>query len=326
MSPIRLRAMVAVVTSTLISAIDPARAQQLEPLAMSYIQANSAYWDIAVAWDKGLFAKEGFAPSYATNTGSVQSTQLLITQSVQMAISQPEVLIAAASRGTRDIGAFAAPMDRPDWLLVAQSAIKTIPELKGKVLGFSGLRVGEYWLTREVLKVKGLGPKDVDAIQVGTSPAKFAALEKGSIAATLLFQPTAAQAVASGFTSLYDFSETSGFIPLLYMVNRKWAADKDYGKRLSRAIRTAHEWLNDPANRAEAISILAKATKREPKLLEQIYEQYFTHKAYSADGAVDEKSIENWEKLMSENGELSAGSAPSVDDLLLPAQLGGLRK
>ena len=122
-------------------------------------------------------------------------------------------------------------------------------ELKGKVLGFSGLRVGEYWLTREVLKVKGLGPKDVDAIQVGTSPAKFAALEKGSIAATLLFQPTAAQAVASGFTSLYDFSETSGFIPLLYMVNRKWAADKDYGKRLSRAIRTAHESIRQTGPR-----------------------------------------------------------------------------
>jgi ABC-type nitrate/sulfonate/bicarbonate transport system substrate-binding protein len=326
MSCIPRRAIVPTLAGALLCSINSALAQQLEPLAMSYIQANSAYWDIAVAWEKALFAKEGFAPSYATNTGSVQSTQLLITQSVQMAISQPEVLIAAASRGTRDIGAFAAPMDRPDWLLVAQSAIKTIPELKGKVIGYSGLRVGEFWLTREVLKEKGLGPKDVDAIQVGTSPAKFAALQKGSIAGALLFQPTAAQAVASGFTSLYDFSEKSGFIPLLYMVNRKWAAEKDHGKRLSRAIQAAHDWLDDSANRAEAIAILAKATKREPKLLEGIYEQYFTHKAYSRDGTVDGKSIENWEKLMSENGELTAASAPRVDDLLLLAELGGLRK
>jgi ABC-type nitrate/sulfonate/bicarbonate transport system substrate-binding protein len=322
----RARAITFALAGILLSSTLSAPAQQLEPLAMSYVQANSAYWDIAVAWDRGLFAREGFSPSYATNTGSVQSTQLLITQSVQMAIAQPEVLIAAMSRGTRDIGAFAAPMDRPDWLLVAQRAITTVPELKGKVIGFSGLRVGEFWLTREVLKQNGLGPKDVDAIQVGTSPAKFAALEKGSIAATLLFQPTAAQAVAAGFNSLYDFSEKTGFTPLLYMVNRKWAADKQHGQRISRAIRSAHDWLNDPANRAEAISILAKTTKREPKLLDGIYEQYFAHKAYAADAAIDAKSLESWIKLMVDNGELNAASAPGINDILLPPELGGLRK
>ncbi len=326
MRTILFGSMIAAALSVTVASAPRAQTAPAEPLAMSYVQSNSAYWDIAVAWEKGFFAKEGFAPSYATNTGSVQSTQLLITQSVQMAISQPEVLIAAASRGKLDIAAFAAPMNTPDWVLVGQSSVKTIQELKGKVIGFSGLRVGEYWLTRDVLKQHGLKENEVDGIQIGTTPAKYAALQKGSVAAALLFQPTAAQALASGFTNLYDFSHTTGFAPLLYMVNKAWAADKQHGVRISRAIKAAHDWLNDSANRSEAISILAKVTKRDEKLLEQVYDQYFRQGAYSRDAAVDPQSLSNWIKLMSDRGDIKAETAPNVDDLILPADLGGIRK
>ena len=311
----------------LIFAIGAAHAASpADPLVMTYVQSNADYWDMAVATQKGFFVDEGFAPEFVTNSGSVQSTQLLITRAVQIATTQPEALIGAITHGTKEIAAIAAPMKRVDWVLVGQPGMKSLADLKGKTLGFSGLRISEFWLTEQILRDNGLPPGSYDSIQVGTTAAKFAALTNGAVGAAILFQPTASQAVGAGFSRLYNLGQHSGYIPGLYIVSRAWAAENQHGVRLTRALQRAHDWLYDPAHRTEAVGIMTKLSKASDAAVNDVYDTFFVkEKWYTPDAAVDTNAITTAIATLISHKELDAKQAPTLDDVLLPQNLGGRR-
>jgi ABC-type nitrate/sulfonate/bicarbonate transport system substrate-binding protein len=203
-------------------AIDHARAADLEKLDLTYIPSNSIYWDLDVGVDKGFFKAEGFNAQILSNQSSPQSMQMLISGQVEIAISQPDPLIAAIEKGAKTIGVIAAPATEADWFLVGKKGVKNIEDLKGQTLGFSSLRVGEFYLTRNILKEHGIDAKDFSAIQIGPTPAKYAALQKGSIAAGVLFQPTATLAQQNGFPVLVRFAQAiKGFPAIVYLSNRR---------------------------------------------------------------------------------------------------------
>jgi ABC-type nitrate/sulfonate/bicarbonate transport system substrate-binding protein len=298
-----------------------------DPLKISYVPGNAIYWDIDTAIDKGFFRDEGFAPEIIVFQSSAQSIQLLISNQVQLAGAQPEVLLLAIKNGSKGFRVMSAPAERADWLLLGRPDIKTLADVRGKFFGTGGLQVGENWWTWRLLAMNGMSPKDISMVQVGTSALKFAALQKGSIAFTVMFQPTAQQAVALGMTTLYRFADGEPFPPILYSVGEAWAKEAAHGERLSRALMRAHSWLHDPANRDEAIAILRKYTKREEAIAAAIYDLYFGPNAvYSRDGAVDAASMKSVIGLMFEYGALPADLTLGPDQYLLPKAYGGMAR
>jgi len=304
-----------------------ARAAELEKLVITFIPSNSIYWDIDTAIDQGFFKAEGFDAQVLANQSSPQSMQMLIAGDVQAAIAQPDPVMAAIEKGAKDIGIIAAPGKEPDWFLVGRKGVKGFADLKGQTLGFSALRVGEFYLTRNMLKAHGVGPNDFSAIQVGPTPAKYAALQKGSIAAGVLFQPIATLAAENGFPVLARFAQQrKGYPAIVYLVNRKWAATNDNGKRFTKALIRAHKWLYDPANKDEAIKILQKVTKRDPATIAKVYELYFvTDKLYSRTGALNVRDMEKTVRLIAENTGLPKDKIPRPAQYLIPKADGGLQ-
>ncbi|MGC1466410.1 MAG: ABC transporter substrate-binding protein [Pseudolabrys sp.] len=310
------------------SGIDGARAAELEKLDLTYIPSNSIYWDLDVGVDKGFFKEEGFNAQVLSNQSSPQSMQMLISGQVEIAIAQPDPLIAAIEKGAKDIGIIAAPATEADWFLVGKKGIKSIADLKDQTVGFSALRVGEFYLTRNMLKEHGIGAKDFAAIQIGPTPAKYAALQKGSIAAGVLFQPTATLAQENGFPVLARFAKTQkGFPAIVYLANRKWAAANNHGKRFTRALQKVHTWLYDPKNKDEAIAILQKYSKRNKETVAKVYELYFvTDKLYSKDGALNVADMKKTVQLIAENTGLAKDSIPKPEQYLIPKSDGALLK
>jgi ABC-type nitrate/sulfonate/bicarbonate transport system substrate-binding protein len=228
-------------------------------------------------------------------------------------------------RGAEQLRAMAAPMNRADWYLNVQKDIGKITDLKGKVIGISTLRSSEVWLTNQLLEKAGLKKGEVDFLVVGTSAQKLAAMQKGSIAASVLFQPTAELAVKTGFPAIARYGDLRLYPAILYVVDKGWAAKNDAGKRASGAIRKAHEWLWDPANRQEAIAILVKITKREQPVVETIYDQYFvSDKIYSPTGAVEVDGLAKALADMAEDGDIIKAPAPPAARFLLERELGGM--
>jgi len=329
MRTIHTMAAIAAITAA-VSGISPgndvARAAELQKLDLTYIPSNSIYWDLDVGVDKGFFKDEGFNAQILSNQSSPQSMQMLISGQVEVAISQPDPLIAAIEKGAKNIGVIAAPATEADWFLVGKKGIKSIADLKGQTVGFSSLRVGEFYLTRNMLKAHGIEEKDFSAIQIGPTPAKYAALQKGSIAAGVLFQPTATLAQENGFPMLANFAkQEKGFPSIVYLVNRNWAATNDNGKRFTRALKRVHTWLYDPKNKDEAIAILEKYSKRSKETIAKVYDLYFvTDRLYSKDGALNVADMEKTVRLVAENTGLAKNLIPKPEQYLIPASDGAL--
>jgi ABC-type nitrate/sulfonate/bicarbonate transport system substrate-binding protein len=300
---------------------------QPEPLGISYVPSNSIPWDINTAIEMGYFRDEGFEPKGLTFQNAIQSAQLLINGSVELSVGQIDPFLSAVLRGSREIGFIAAPLDRPDWFLSARPEIKSAADLKGKLIGVASLQVGEAWLTRSWLKQQGCNESECGLINVGTTPSKFAALQRGSIAAAVMFQPLGITVEQMGFPTLYRYADGPRFPPVIYAVSRKWAAVNDRGKRVARALVRAHKWLFDPANREAAIAILQKYSKRERPVMEANYDFFIGKtKLMNEDGAIELAGVENEIKVMAENGAVPKGATIAPDQYLLPKELGGLSR
>lgn len=309
-----------------VQSVSQARAQdsKLEALIISYPAANAVHVNLDVALDEGFFRAEGFAGEPITFQSAPQSIQLLISGAAHIATVQPEALIAASARGASDLGAIAQPMWRPEWQIVVRPEIKDWADLKGKTLGFSALRIAEFWLTQKLLAEHGVAKGEWDAIQVGPSPAKFAALQKGSIAGAVLFEPSAQEAVGLGLVSLSTFASLGNYTPTLLLGNRSWAAQNEHGLRFTRALTRAHQWLSDPANENQAIAILQKYTRASGDIAAHVYRSFFvTDKIYKPNPAIDLAGLRRVAALMAEVGELPEGKIPPPEQLVLSKESGG---
>jgi ABC-type nitrate/sulfonate/bicarbonate transport system substrate-binding protein len=296
-----------------------ANAEDMETLHFAYPEANAFYWDFDVAREKGFFKDEKFNLYHVTGTSTPQAIQMLISGDMQLVTPQPDALMIAITRGGKDLAVIAQPARVPDWILTGGKGIKSFAEVNGKALGVSARGGSEETLAKEVLSSHGV---DIDKLQVivaGLTPAKFAALETGSIAAAVLYQPTAQLAHEKGFTALFHFSDLKpAYPPSYYATNRKWAAQKDHGVRIRRILERAHKWLWDSKNRDEAIAILHKYTKRDPKLLAKIYDQYFVSaKIYTPDAKVPLEGTQTIIDAMVKRDQLKKG-ALTPEQVVLP--------
>jgi NitT/TauT family transport system substrate-binding protein len=295
-----------------------------EPLTVGYVPGNAIHWVQSVAIDKGFYRDVGFAAEAATIQSSAHAVQMAITGGFHVAGTQPEPFATAVQRGATMLGAISAPMNAADWGLVGASTVPTLVQLKGEVIGVSSPRAGDAWLTTRMLSTHGFRRGDVSFLQVGTSPAKIAALLKGAIGAAVLFEPWARIATQEGLPLLARYDHMPAYPPGLYVVNQGWASQGDAGPRVAHAIRRGHAWLWDPANRAEATKILAKYAKADASVLAEVYDDYFTgRRLYGRDGAITLAGLQRALDDMAEQGEVFK-VAPSARNLVLDPSLGAI--
>jgi ABC-type nitrate/sulfonate/bicarbonate transport system substrate-binding protein len=302
----------------------PAILAAAEPLIFGCVPANSVHWIACAAVERGFFKNVGFEAEIGVIQSSPQSMQMLITGAYQISSTQPEAAIAAIERGA-NLAAISAPMNRADWVLAGAAGIKSLSDLKGKIIGVSSLRISEVWLTAQLLEQAGLKKDDYSFIGVGTSPLKVTALQKGSIAAAVLFRPSADLALREGFADLARYSGMRDYPTVLYIASRDWAAKGDAGKRAAQAIQDGHRWLWDPQNRNAAIEILAKYTKRDQAICAAVYDDYFVkEKTYSKTGEISLAGLKNLLDDVAQDGDIFKPPAPPAGKYVLDKTLGGL--
>lgn len=302
----------------------PSIARANEPLVIGAVPANAVHWVQCVAHDKGFYREVGFASDLQQIQSSPQAMQMAITGGYQLATSQPDTFIAAFARGATQLAAIASPTNENDWVLVGSKDVQKMEDIKGKTIGLSSLRGSEAWATTRLLDASGVKRESYSYVVAGVSPAKVAALTRGAIGAAVLFQPSAEAAVRQGLPALATYASLRSYPTVLYVVNRDWARKDDAGKRVSAAVRKAHAWMWDPANRKECEAILSKYTKRDASICEKIYDDYFVRASfYSRTGALDVEGFQRVLDDMAEDGAVFT-KAPPARSLLLEPALGGM--
>jgi NitT/TauT family transport system substrate-binding protein len=293
-----------------------------EKLSISVAVGNAIYWDVYAAVERGFFKEEGFAPEYVSMQSSTNSTQNLIAGAVDLQGGSPEPVVDAVERGA-EIGILAAASRRSSGILNVRPDIRTVADLKGKTIGVSALRGGELWELRKLLAANGLGPKDYEVIQIGVSPAKYAALQRGSISAAILLQPSALLAESNGLPGLLSFWSIESYAYPVYAVGRAWAHADNHGARAARAIVKGQQWLNDPANRAAAVAILQKTTKRDQAIADATYQQMIAaDHFFVSDGKVELAGIGRLLAAMKEDGDVKG--SPDPRKFMIAPEDGGL--
>jgi len=172
----------------------------------------------------------------------------------------------------------ADPLRFPDLSLVVAPGIKAFADLKGRVIAVDGARTGYALLLRKLLAENGLGDGACEIREFGGSQERFDALESGSASASLLNPPFDRNLFAQGFGSLGAIND---FFPLypgpIAATRRSWARRNE--QQLIAFIRgfgAGYAWLQDPANKAEAIGLLPSRLNIGAEAAAKAYDRYAT--------------------------------------------------
>jgi ABC-type nitrate/sulfonate/bicarbonate transport system substrate-binding protein len=161
---------------------------------------------------------------------------------------------------------------------VTSPDVKTYASLKGKTVGVDAATTGFAFILYKLAAMNGLSLSDYKIEKLGGTPARVQALMEGRIAGTMISSPSEILPESKGFTRLGDTTATFGpYQASVGVARRTWAAQ--HGEQLVafiRAYAAAMDWLQDPANKEEAISIYVKHTPSAPRpAAQKAYETMF---------------------------------------------------
>jgi len=251
-------------------------AQAADTITFGIVSANPNYWAIFVARDKGFYDRHGIKLDLVFTGTSASATQALTGGSLQMTVSATDAAFIAQQK-VPDMRQIYSLVGRLPYSLMVTPDIKRVEDLKGKVAGGTTPKTGDTYILRSILDAHGLKDgRDYTVIVAGTPPARAEAMQRGTVQATVLFEPQVSYLKEKGMVELLRADTVAPrlkdypFISVLAM--KPWiAAHEDVVLRFGRATIEASEWLYEPKNRTEAEQILARALKVEEKYAEATY-------------------------------------------------------
>jgi len=179
----------------------PAAARAETALNMAVVSRTVFYLPAWVAQKQGFFKAAGLDVTMKIYDGSDQIFQDLRANTQQIAVASTESVIADAYKG----GVFriiAGNSQRPPHFIIAQPEIKTLADLKGKLMGVVSMHEGTTFFVPDIAKKAGLNPGDIRVEAVGGSPTRMRLLKDRKIDAGMQPYPLSYEADAQGFSNL----------------------------------------------------------------------------------------------------------------------------
>jgi NitT/TauT family transport system substrate-binding protein len=253
--------------------IASAPAAQLTPVRAAYIPVVS--WLPAwVAKEKGFFEKNGLDVTLSV-TQNLSVLPGTLGRQFDFAPSTPPDLIKAVLAGI-DVVAVAGQgietKDNPSTHVIVgkDSAIRSMQDLKGKVIATPTLGAIIHVSVLHDLKKNGIDPNSIRAVEV-PFPNMPDQLKAGNVDAVEALEPFAGQLLAAGNRSLGDplHSVSDQVLYTFWISERKWAADNHAViDAWVASLNQAKEFMD--ANPQEARAILAKYTKLPEAVVQKI--------------------------------------------------------
>jgi ABC-type nitrate/sulfonate/bicarbonate transport system substrate-binding protein len=268
--------------AAVVSAILPGAANG-QDLPLRYAQAYSSLRSvfslpISVAERVGFFRREkvDFHLVVPIPGGSDKMIDALEDGTADVTHIATPFLIRRALAGS-DAVAVMAEFNNPIYSLIAKPEIKTISELKGKLIGLANETGTITIATRKLLTLRGLRPHDFRFKIIEGTPARYNCLKRGECDAVPLGQPHDLQALKEGYRLLGLSTEAvPEFVYTVTAVRRSWAAgNKESLVRYLRALGAAFKFIRDPANRTALVKIMVETTESNPDVAEQTLRLFF---------------------------------------------------
>jgi NitT/TauT family transport system substrate-binding protein len=270
--------------------------------------ASANIWPVFIGLNKGFFAAENLKLDIVYVQSSANLVQQLAAGSLDITMSTGLVDPIRAIAQKAPLAVVRLEVQAPPYALVAKSSIKDMKDLKGKVISLGGPKDITRIYVERMLAPSGVKPGEFDMVFAGATSARASALQAGAVDAAILLPPFNFHAVAAGFNELgltIDFAPELPFSGTT--VNRNWAdKNKDVLQRILAAHLKSVAWFYDPKNRAEAVAMMAEASKIKPEDVEKSYDFFIKGKYFEPTDVISRTKLNALVAAMQQLGDLPA--------------------
>ena len=272
---------------------------------------NIAFLPIYVTQEKGFFKDEGLEVLLVMFNAGATNLQALIGGDVQIMGSAFVETIGGRAAGV-DIKNFWGICNLMPFELYSSPNFNSLKEAKGKRFAISRFGSLTDFLTRATLQHFRVNPKDVTILQIGSTPARFAALSAGGVDASIVWFPVTEIAKSQGFRKLFDLKEIFPEWPYeTFAARESWLAkEKDQVVRFLRAYQRGVKHTLE--NKDDAVRAIRKYVRMDPAYAPVGYDQY--RSSFPPNGVIAEKPIPVVIEQEFENGRIK--KKITVDELL----------
>jgi ABC-type nitrate/sulfonate/bicarbonate transport system substrate-binding protein len=230
----------------------------------------------AVAARQGFFAREGLAVTMVPLAGTTRMVAALDKGEVDATGTATPYMIEAALKGS-DAVAVIGGVANPMYSLIAKPGIKSVADLKGKLVALSAPPDTITLSTKMLLAKGGLHDGDYRFKEIIGSSQRAACLASGECDAVPLSQPEDVVLGRKGFEKLGESLEV---VPNLQFnviaARRSWAAAHEEAMvALARAFGATFRLLRDPAHRDEVVQAIVETTGADAAAARAILALYY---------------------------------------------------
>lgn len=287
-------------------------AGQTSRIVVGLSSVNIAFLPVYVTQEKGFFKDEGLDVLLVMFNAGATNLQALIGGDVNIMGSAFVETVGGRAAAGVDIKNFWGICNLMPFELYSLSNFKSMKEAKGKRFAISRFGSLTDYLTRATLHHFGIDHREVTILQIGSTPARFAALKAGGVDASIVWFPVTEIAKAQGFNKLFDLKEIFPEWPYeTFAARESWLArEKGQVMKFLRAYQRGVKHTLE--NREDALKAIRKYVKMDPAYAPAGYDQY--RESFPVNGKIAEKPISLVVEQEFEAGRIK--KKVSVDDLI----------
>lgn len=270
----------------LVTVVGSVEGQQTQKVIVTTPSASFNQFPVYVALEKGFYRQENLDVLIVVMEGTIAPRALIagdVDYLLAFAAGASAILNGAPLKGIMGITKKATAS------FVTRPSITSGAELKGKIIGTSGVGGEVYYFVLEVLQRYGLDPKrDVSVLNVGNSALRLAALRYGKIDAAVLNSSQVHRAVEAGFKRLISAADLSDFPSNGVIAStKKLANEPDQVRRFLKATLKGISYFKN--NHDEMVAFLTKKLSLDSKDAEEHFQMGL--KVFSDDGKFSDASL-----------------------------------
>ena len=252
----------------------------------AYPAKSLNYLPITIGRDKGILQGEGIDLQMILVASTIQ-VAALTTGDIDFSGAQSQVM-AGAARGlpVKVVGFLTI---KPSFWLMAKPDIRSMADLKGKIIGITAIGSSTDTLARFLLTKNGLTPdREVALIGTGTTSNILTAMKAGTVDAGVLSPPFNAMATQMGYRTLAYFGDyveqsLSGVGTSDKMIRERPELVR---RMLIATIKSLRLIEQRPA---DSMQFISKEWSVDSASASELYKSMLP--AFSKDGGMDEKGI-----------------------------------
>lgn len=246
-------------------------ARPARPLRVAYLSTSATMASVWMAKESGALTKHGLDAEVISMPSSSAIPALIANELDVVQVSAAPV-ITASVRGL-DVVFIAGLLNTMIWDFYVRPEVKTVEQLKGKIVGTDRPGTPVAYGTLVALKKLGYTAKDVQLRPLGSSPQIVAAFYAGQIAGGVGSPPASFQMERSGFRSLVSLLD----VPYqnVGLVVRRSRLD-ELASRFVPLLRAVRDGIDRYyADKPFAMKVIGKYTKEsDQEVLDRTYEFY----------------------------------------------------